>query len=127
MTRRAVLAELRSIRRSVDRWAAEWGIGGDTLVDLQLALGEAVANGIEHAYGSGEPGTLDVELELCDDRAVAVTVTDHGRWQPKPASPGYRGRGLMMIERLADAVRVLPTAGGTQVHFEIPLVARPAY
>ena len=127
MTRRAVLAELRSIRRSVDRWAAEWGIGGDTLVDLQLALGEAVANGIEHAYVPGEPGLVDVELELCDHRAVSVRVTDHGRWQPKPASPGYRGRGLMMIERLAEAVRVLPSPAGTQASFEIPLVARPAF
>jgi anti-sigma regulatory factor (Ser/Thr protein kinase) len=123
MTRRAVLAELRSIRRGVDRWAAEWGIAGDVLVDLQLALGEAVANGIEHAYGPDEPGLVDVELELCDHRAVAVRVTDHGRWQPRAASPGYRGRGLMMIERLAQAVRVQASPRGTQVCFEIPLAA----
>ncbi len=123
MTRRAVLVALRSIRRGVDRWAAEWGVGGDALVDLQLALGEAVANGIEHAYRPGEPGLVDVELELRDRRAVAVRVTDHGRWRPQAAHPGYRGRGLLMIERLARAVRVRPTSGGTEVCFEIPLAA----
>lgn len=123
MTRRAVLAELRSIRRGVDRWAAEWGVGGDALVDLQLALGEAVANGIEHAYGTGEPGMVDVELELCDHRAVAVRVTDHGCWRPRAANPGYRGRGLLMIEQLARAVRVRAGSMGTEVRFEIPLAA----
>lgn len=121
MTRRAVLTELRSIRRSVDRWAAEWGVGDDQLVDLQLALGEAVANGIEHAYRPGEPGLVDVELELRDAHAVAVRVVDHGRWQPRALDPGYRGRGLLMIERLADAVRVRSTPLGTEVCFEIPL------
>lgn len=99
----------------------------DVLMDLQLALGEAVANGVEHAYGKGDPGTVDVDLEICGtgDRGavVAVRVIDHGQWRPTPLVTGYSGHGLAMIERLAERVEVSATCFGTQVCFEIPLPA----
>ena len=46
-------------------------------------------------------------------------------WRPVPADPGFRGRGLMLIRRLADEVVVEPTpGGGTTIRFCVP--ARPA-
>lgn len=97
----------------------------DVLADLQLALGEAVANGVEHAYGPAEAGTVAVDLEIRSgaERAVLVRVVDHGRWRPAPESSGYRGRGIRLIRRLADRVEVTATTVGTQVCFEIPFPA----
>src|ERR1700754_4418785 len=60
--------ELREIRSRIDRGAAQQRLCEDTVDDLHLAVGEAVSNGVEHAYL--EPGpddvvpTVEVELEL---------------------------------------------------------------
>lgn len=118
--------ELGGIRRSVEYWAMLNALPKDIVIDLQLAVGEAVSNGVEHAYAGRADGmaTVDVELEIRPtalDDVVAVRVADHGRWQPIPAQPGYRGRGLAMIERLSRGLRVSSSRFGTLVCFEIPL------
>jgi anti-sigma regulatory factor (Ser/Thr protein kinase) len=131
----AALTELRVVRHRVQRWAGGHGLPDGVVVDLQLALGEAVSNGIEHAYPRGgrlPEMAVEVELELrtnCREPVVAARVTDSGRWRPVPTSPGYRGRGLALIRRLSREMQVLRTAGGTQVTFAIPVlqkVLRPA-
>lgn len=120
-------AELRRIRRQVDDWADRHALPEDVLIDLQLTLGEAVANGVEHAYLGAEPGTVAVDVEICRagraEPVVAVRVTDHGTWRPVPLVNGYRGRGMTVIERLAQRVIVSRTRMGTQICFEIPLSA----
>lgn len=126
---RAEPAELRVIRRRVDDWAERNAVCDAVLIDLQLALGEAVSNGVEHAYPDGGAGTVDVALEIRPAASTAhnaglvvmVRVRDHGRWRPVPATPGYRGRGLALIEQLSDDMQVSGTARGTQICFEIPL------
>ena len=121
----AVLAELRTVRQRVQRWARAIGLPDDAVVDLQLALGEAVSNGIEHAYPH-EVAVADIEVDL-ELRAgdtgpvVAARVSDRGRWRPVPASPGYRGRGLALIARLSRDMRVHRSARGTLVTFAIPV------
>jgi anti-sigma regulatory factor (Ser/Thr protein kinase) len=96
------------------------------VIDLQLAVGEAVSNGVEHAYreDAAELPTVEVDLELRSRGAlevVAVTVIDHGRWRPVPGLPGYRGRGLALIERLSRQFQLSTSVHGTRVCFEIPL------
>jgi anti-sigma regulatory factor (Ser/Thr protein kinase) len=121
---RAAATELGSIRGRVDRWARQHAVPEDTVIDLQLALGEAVSNGVEHAYRDDDAGTVEVELEIRRIgrlRVVAVRVVDHGRWRPTPAHPGYRGRGLTLIERLSRDLQVSRTRYGTQVCFDIPV------
>lgn len=124
---RADPQELHLIRRRIGRWAEQVGVPDVVTIDLLLAVGEAVANGVEHAYrdvGSddGAPATVDVELEVRAGHpgAVVVRVADHGHWRPAPTNPGYRGRGMLMIERLARRVQVLCSPRGTEVCFEIP-------
>lgn len=119
--------ELRTIRRRVDHWAEHHQLPEEVVIDLQLALGEAVANGMEHAYRRGGQGTVEVDLEIRGQgaaRVVAVQVADHGRWRPRPLLSGYRGRGLALIGKLADRLAVAATVSGTTVCFEIPLSAR---
>ena len=124
----AALAELRVVRRRVQRWAGGHGLPEDVVIDLQIAVGEAVSNGIEHAYTGDGPRrddavAVEVELELRparDGRVVAARVTDRGRWRPVPAGPGYRGRGLALIQQLSRDMQVRRTVRGTEVTFAIP-------
>lgn len=80
---------------------------------------------MEHAYRTERAGDVAVALDLDagPEPVVRVRVTDHGRWRTTPDVPGHRGRGLLMIERLARRVRVLCTPRGTEVLFEIPFPA----
>ncbi|SFT91438.1 anti-anti-sigma factor [Geodermatophilus amargosae] len=122
---RAEPARLRGVRRRVTAWALAAGLTGDSLDDLQLALGEALANAVEHAYAAtaGE-GRCEYRLERTADGGVDVCVRDEGVWRPAPADKGYRGRGLELISALATDVEVGRTidegggeGAGTTVHF----------
>jgi len=126
-------ARLSGLRRAVVDWAGGLGADEATVGDLQLAVGEAAANGVEHAYRETEPagrGGTVVEVALCllaggrahDGRVIAVRVRDRGRWRRPPADPGRRGRGLAMIRAVAAGVVVRPGRSGTEVAFEVPFV-----
>jgi anti-anti-sigma factor len=116
----AASEELSGIRRAVDEWGVQAGLDASLVDDLQLAVGEAVANAIEHAYRDADAGGR-VRLSLSADAGdvVGVTVRDAGKWRPAPADPGFRGRGLQLIDRLADDVDVSRQADGTTVRFRI--------
>ncbi|MGY1728743.1 SpoIIE family protein phosphatase [Geodermatophilus sp. SYSU D01062] len=112
--------QLARLRREVSRWAGEAALSPDATGDLQLAVGEAAANAVEHAYRDAtEPGRVLVELVADPDGGVAATVTDGGTWQPAAADRGFRGRGLDMIAALAGGVDVLPGPGGTALRFRL--------
>ncbi|MGY1653204.1 SpoIIE family protein phosphatase [Geodermatophilus sp. SYSU D01119] len=103
-------ARLRGVRRTVTAWARAAGLSEDSVDDLQLALGEALANAVEHAYaGNGGGGRCEYRLERTADGSVDVCVRDEGVWRPAPADRGHRGRGLELISALATDVEVART------------------
>ena len=53
-------AQLAGARRAVAAWSTAAGLSIDTVEDLQLALGEALANAVEHAYSGGGAGAVRV-------------------------------------------------------------------
>jgi anti-anti-sigma factor len=118
-------ARLRGVRRTVTTWARAAGMDEDSVDDLQLALGEALANAVEHAYATrGGGGRCEYRLERTADGSVEVCVRDEGVWRPAPADRGYRGRGLELIAALATEVEVARTpddsgaaGSGTTVRF----------
>ena len=113
-------AVLSRVRRQVADWAAGSGLDADTTQDLELALGEAVANSVEHAYrDSDRPGRVQVTLDRAAGSSLVVTVTDTGTWQPPAADPGHRGRGLQMINTLAADVELHHSPGGTVLRFRL--------
>ena len=102
------LAQLRSAAR---RWLAVNGAEGEVVDEILLAVVEASTNVVEHAYGPGG-GELAVLFELADG-VVTITVRDHGQWrEPRGTN---RGRGLLIMERCTDDVRVHRDADGTTV------------
>jgi anti-anti-sigma factor len=116
----ARLEELTAIRRTVRTWADAAGLTDDLVNDLQLALGEAAANAIEHAYPPDAPGEFIVELARQDTGAIQVAVQDFGAWRDEPPDNHHRGRGLRLINSLTTDVKLFPSATGTEIHFRIP-------
>ena len=113
-------ARLAGVRHAVTAWAAGAALGPDAVEDLQLAVGEAVANAVEHAYGGTDrPGPVDIELTSDRDGGVTVTVLDGGTWRPVPADPGFRGRGLQLIHALAGDVDLDRGPSGTALRFRV--------
>lgn len=117
--------QLAPLRREVGRWAEMCGLGPDSASDLQLTVGEAVTNSIEHAYrdaGDVSGAGVRLELALSADGAISVLVSDSGIWRPPPADPGYRGRGIALIRELGEDVQIEMSDDGTSVRFRLPAV-----
>ncbi len=107
-----------SIRRGLGRYLEAIGIGATRSFDIITAVGEAVANVIEHAYPPGISGPLFTEAHVRDGRVI-VDVRDNGRWKSTPRSLGQsfdeHGRGITLMRALVEDVRVDRTLGGTRV------------
>lgn len=114
--------------RSAARTRAEFGawldryfsLCANRVSDLLLAVNEAIANAAEFAYvDAAQRGTVDVRAAYdADSDTLAVTVDDRGRWRPKvPAQPSeqMRGRGIPLMEALADEAAIDRTPRGTRV------------
>ena len=119
---RAEPPSLAEVRAALRRWLAPLGLTDQSQMMILLAVGEAVANAVEHAYGP-EGGTVEVELAAADDRVVA-TVRDHGRWRGSGAPDGSRGRGMRIMRACTVDMAVDTSEGGTVVRLEVPTAVR---
>ncbi len=86
-----------------------------------LASNEALTNAIEH--GSPAGGKVEVGLSVTRERADIRIVNEGvpGAGPPRlPATPppvtAERGRGLLIMSRIADDFDVAPAGDGTEVH-----------
>jgi anti-sigma regulatory factor (Ser/Thr protein kinase) len=102
---------LAGMRPLLRRWLAHWGAGADEIYDITVAVQEASANAIEHAYGPGR-ATFEVEA-VHDGRVITVCVRDRGRWRAPRGT--HRGRGLSMMRALMESVDVQQGDHGTTV------------
>jgi anti-sigma regulatory factor (Ser/Thr protein kinase) len=107
------LSALRAVRSfAVDR-GLDLGVRDDRLDDLALVVAELSANSVVHGGGTG---TLWIWRE---DDYVACEVNDGGHISDPlagrvPAPPDQLGgRGLLMINQIADLVRVSSEPGNT--------------
>lgn len=103
---------VRVVRQRLERWLAAGGDGRDDVFAIKLAVSEACANAIEHAYGPGGDQTFTV-LAKRDDRRLVIEVRDQGRWRAPRGT--MRGRGLRVIEQVMDTLDVQRTSAGTVV------------
>jgi anti-sigma regulatory factor (Ser/Thr protein kinase) len=101
----------------VRQWLSRLGVSKDTQQDLVLAVSEAAANAVEHAYPSEPRAYAMVELSLWAERHVlCLEIVDHGTWRPPVANPpAQRGRGIELMRKLVDAVAIRQGATGTTV------------
>ena len=103
--------QLAIIRHLIRRWVEANGGSDDDCAAFAIAISEACANAIEHAYGP-EDATIQVRAILANGMA-SVTIRDHGRWR-KPRG-GTRGRGIPIMREFMDDVSIERAEGGTTV------------
>ncbi len=112
----AEASELAALRHTQREWAANLGLPKDIQELLLLAVQEAAANVVEHAYWtSSEQGTLEVTLWV-ESGSVYVTVTDRGSWRPPSTEPSFRGYGTNLMRSLVDHVSIDAGPDGTTVY-----------
>ena len=109
------------VRRSLERFALGVGIDDDGRFSLLTAVGEAVANAVEHAY-LGPPGLVRVHAQAGDDSLV-VTIEDDGKWKPAQRRD-ERGRGLPLMRALMDGVEIRTHQARTEVRLTMALSDR---
>src|SRR3954447_553068 len=120
----AVPASLPVVRRQLGGWLAGLGMGEQDRVGIMVAAGEACANAAEHAYRGQAPGAMHVRASVDVDGMLTVSVRDHGAWRPPDRDPRGRGRGLLIMRQLVDAVS-LEEEHGTAVTLSMRLRRRP--
>jgi len=107
----AVPESARLVRAALQRFAEAHALDMDQSFTLEVAVGEAIANTIEHAYGIGAGRFTVAAREIDDD--IEVEVQDQGQW--RAAREEGRGRGMPIMRALAHTVRIDSTVGGTIV------------
>ncbi|WP_236576474.1 ATP-binding protein [Streptomyces sp. HF10] len=112
----------RLARRLVSLRLDEWGHPYDGRVNeaVTLIAAEFVANAVRHGRVPGR----DFHLRLAEeDGVVRLEVSDtRGERLPEPRVPcGEGGRGLILVEALADTWGVAPRQPGKTVWAEVRL------
>ncbi|MFJ8662878.1 anti-sigma factor RsbA family regulatory protein [Streptomyces sp. NPDC093795] len=109
--------ELPAARHFAVREAEVLGLPGGRTQDLALAVSELTTNSVIHGGGSG---TLRI---WADGERIVCEVEDGGRMADplagrRPAARGQLGgRGLLLVNHIADLVRVHTAPDGTTVRF----------
>ena len=106
-------------RRLAQDWLrATVVVSNERFADVTLAVDEAMSNCVDHAYRGRSAGSMVLVLtydELC--AAVRIHVTDEGSWREPSSfsSNAFRGRGVLLMEALADECTVDGQHHGTTV------------
>lgn len=108
----AIPSSVPQLRRKLRGFWAETPCSGVEPFDFLTAVGEAIANAVEHAYPDAA-GVVSVRASY-DDRGVSVEVADLGRYKSGGSSPN-RGFGITIMEALAQEVSIDGGEGGTVV------------
>jgi serine phosphatase RsbU (regulator of sigma subunit)/anti-sigma regulatory factor (Ser/Thr protein kinase) len=108
---------LTAARAMVRRAAETWGMP-ERAEEAELAAGELVTNALVHTDAGA---VLSLRLLTAPVRRMRVEVYDLAPDWPRRRIPGYTdtsGRGLLLVDRLADAWGVEPHGAGKSVWCE---------
>ena len=112
----AVAASMESVGEAVGDWLAGLRSSVEDGVGMVLAVREAMANAIQHAFVGARIGSVTVEATLLTDGVLACSVRDDGRWLPPiPSASGHSRRGMRLMARVADRMMVRREHSGTVV------------
>jgi len=115
MRMKAVLENVPRIIECVTTWAEKAGFDGRALYDIQLAVDEACANVVDHAYEGADAGEMEVCCHL-DGQILTVRVRDWGKGfelasvaDPDLEAPLEQrtlgGLGLFLVRQVMDEVQ----------------------
>lgn len=117
----AVPSAVPAVRALLRTWLDDLGWPDEDAEDIELAVNEAIANVVDHAYPPDRPGTATLHAWVAEHpagRRVVVSVTDHGRWaahQPPAPVPAARGHGLTVMSGCMAELHIQRSGAGTAV------------
>jgi len=114
---------LCQLRQAMNGYLSALPLTPDRRDEIVVAVGEAAANAVEHAYrDQQEPGVIDVTFWTEAD-ALCVQVRDYGRWREPAAGPRPAGQclGMELMRRLVDCVLIHHDHRGTDVLLRHPV------
>ena len=112
------------VRHELKDWLQERGFVGEPLDDARVVVSELVGNSVRHA---APLPVNDIFVSWClDDGDLVISVSDGGSTTSSPHSveasrQAISGRGLSIVEALAERWWVEDDRGRTTVHVRIPL------
>lgn len=109
------------VRATVDGLVAAYGLSNEDKVGVTLAIDEAMANVIRHAYKNRHDQTIEFECRV-DGEQMEFTLLDQGE-PPDPAricagpmdDIALCGRGTHLIRAVMDEVIYEQVPGGNQL------------
>jgi serine/threonine-protein kinase RsbW len=110
--------QLVLIRRELTSWLAPLQLSETEVADVVLAVDEAAANAVRHAYGPDESGAVELTL-WTEPGTLSIEVVDHGQWRPPasppPPGPATSGRGIPLMNQMSEAVLIHFDERGSRV------------
>lgn len=107
--------QLAVIRRELSQWLAPLGLTDDETADVVLAVDEAAANVVRHAYGAEESGPVELTL-WTEAGTLSIEVVDHGSWRPPVPDPSQEtGRGIPLMSNMSESVLIHYDDRGSRV------------
>jgi serine/threonine-protein kinase RsbW len=97
--------QLAVIRRELAGWLAPLALREEETADVVLAVDEAAANAVRHAYGSDETGVVELTLWI-EEGTLCIEVVDHGSWRPPADRPQEGGRGIPLMNHMSESVLI---------------------
>jgi anti-sigma regulatory factor (Ser/Thr protein kinase) len=114
----------RPMRHAVAAFLTAAGkIDPDFRADILTAVGEALANAVEHAYEGAEANEIELFARLDRNNTLAVDVFDRGTFIERAAPRPGRGFGMRIVEAIAEDVTI-NVEDGTHVRMIFNLAAQ---
>jgi serine/threonine-protein kinase RsbW len=110
----AVPESVPEARLRVRSWCEDAYVDGETQSDLLLAVSEAAANVVVHAYPGGRTGTFSLDACLDADNIV-LSIRDEGVGPAGSTRSAGCGLGLEIIARMFPEFTLAEAKPGTRV------------
>jgi serine/threonine-protein kinase RsbW len=110
--------QLVIIRHELAGWLAPLSLSSDEIDGIVLAVDEAAANAVCHAYGPGESGRVELTLwteDAPEGATLCIEIVDHGRWCPPKENPVGGGLGIGLMNAMTDAMLIHYDDRGSRV------------
>ena len=111
------------VRSRLRSWLAEAGVDGDAVDDARIVISELVGNSVRHAHPL--PGNDLIVTWCLDAGALVISVSDGGSvTSPHTVNASMQavsGRGLSIVEALADKWWIEEQRGRTTVNVRMSL------
>jgi serine phosphatase RsbU (regulator of sigma subunit)/anti-sigma regulatory factor (Ser/Thr protein kinase) len=99
-------------RAIVSRVIEPLSLSDDRRFGILVAVGEAIANAIEHGYRNEPSGLISLKIEISNQ--LVLTIEDFGRWRPFVPRE-ERGRGIELMHAFMDGVQIRSSRESTTI------------